>query len=88
MRSKNKQDRASQERDLDETRRIGYMLLFGPDRGAEKAATFVNAVVHHQGADTADEALERTGRLLRGEETAEDIAWLRQHLDRINRALG
>jgi hypothetical protein len=52
-----------EKRDLDETRRLLYMVILAPMTAhAELAATVVNALIHHQGLDTP--ATDVIGRLV------------------------
>lgn len=75
-------------RDLDETRRLAYMLLAGvPDPYCEIAGTLVNALVHHQGTATADEAMAQVRRLLDDPQDEEARRWMLGHTERITSAL-
>lgn len=76
---------AADSRDLDETRRLAIMLLSGvPDRDRLLAGTLVNALVHHQNAATADEAMTNIRALLEDPDAAAPRAWLLGHVNRIN----
>lgn len=75
-------------RDLDETRRLAYMLLAGvPDPYCEIAGTLVNALVHHQGAATADEAMTQIRKLLDDPQDEEARRWALGHTERITNEL-
>lgn len=79
---------ASGTRDLDETRRLAYMLLAGvPDDDREIAGTLVNALVHHQQAATADEAMTQIRALLQDPHDEEARLWMLGHTQRITDAL-
>lgn len=76
-------------RDLDETRRLAYMLLAGVDRkDRELAGTLVNALAHHQKAAAADEAMARVTELLEDSQDEEARQWMLRHVKRITDALG
>jgi hypothetical protein len=75
-------------RDLDETRRLAYMLLAGvPDPYCEIAGTLVNALVHHQGAAAADEAMTQIRKLLDNPQDEEARLWMLGHAQRITDTL-
>jgi hypothetical protein len=51
--------------------------------------TLVNALVHHQRAATADEALRHVSALLNGtDEDGTSADWVQAHIDRISNTLG
>jgi len=75
-------------RDLDETRRLAFMLLAGvSDKDRVLAGTLVNALVHHQNAATADEAIAKVRALLDNPQDEEARAWMLGHVSRITREL-
>ena len=75
-------------KDLDETRRLAYMALSGLPAGDRSlAGTLVNALVHHQGAATADEALKNVTALLKDPQDEEARQWLLGHVERITAEL-
>lgn len=77
-------------RDLDETRRLVYMVLAaqGTER-YELAATVVNALAHHQSAVDPDVAMRHVRTILTGHpgNTADSEAWLRGRVERITSEL-
>jgi hypothetical protein len=77
---------ASRRQDLDETRRLAYMVLAARGTGRyELAATVVNALAHHQSAVDPDIAMRHVTAIRDGRsgDTAESEAWLRMHIERI-----
>lgn len=75
--------------DLDETRRVLYMALLIPrTKHWELAATIVNAVRHHQGADVpASEVIDRvTGYL--NSKGKKNGKWVRSQIQRCIDELG
>jgi hypothetical protein len=79
----------SRNRDLDETRRLAYMALIAASTKKHVlGGTLVNALVHHQKAATAEEALQHVSVVLEGEGDGTSEAWLRSHIDRITTELG
>jgi hypothetical protein len=79
---------AADTRDLDETRRLAYMLLAGvPDPYCEIAGTLVNALVHHQRAATADEAMTQIRKLVDNPQDEGARLWMLGHTERITDAL-
>jgi hypothetical protein len=81
---------AQRRRDLDETRRLAYMVLAaqGTER-YELAATVVNALAHHQSALDPDVAMRHVRTIMTGRpgNTAESEAWLRGQIERITSQL-
>lgn len=81
---------ASRRQDLDETRRLAYMVLAAQDTGQyELAATVVNALAHHQSAIDPDTALRHVTAIMNGHggDTAESEAWLRRQIARLTSEL-
>jgi hypothetical protein len=77
---------ADRRQDLDETRRLAYMVLAARGTGrCELAATMVNALAHHQSAVDPDTAMRHVTAIMdrRGGDTAESEAWLRGQIERI-----
>src|SRR5215472_15378788 len=72
-------------RDLDETRRLAYMVLAA--RGTEHyelAATVVNALAYHGSAVDADAAMRHVTAIMSGRGgTAESETWLRGQIARL-----
>ncbi len=67
-------------RDLDETRRLLYMVaLARRTPHYELAATLVNAICHHQGAGNPDDVADRIVRALDG---GGGRKWLRRQIRR------
>jgi hypothetical protein len=81
-------EEAALRRDLDETRRLGYMaLLSGTTGHVEIAASLVNALVHHQGVDV-DEAMAHVPTAVNGGVAATESAhWLREKMQVITATL-
>ena len=82
---------AGRRRDLDETRRLAYMVLAarGIGRSPELAATVVNALAHHQSAIDSETAMRHIRVILEdgpGDVAASEV-WLRQQTTRINAEL-
>jgi len=80
------QANADRLRDLDETRRLAYMVLAARGTGRyELAATVVNALAHHQSAVDPDTTMRHVTAIMngRGGETAESETWLREQIARI-----
>jgi hypothetical protein len=78
----------SRERDLDETRRLAYMVL--ASRSTKRyvlAGTLVNALVHHQKAADPGQALQHLSALLEGSTDEAPTAWLHAHIDRVTAEL-
>lgn len=76
--------RSTSAEDLDETRRLLYMLLFANrTKRYNLVGTVVNAMRHHQGCADAD--LEE--RVLAQVELAGDDTWVRQQIARITAEL-
>jgi hypothetical protein len=77
-------------RDLDETRRLAYMLLaeVSDKKDRELTGTLVNALVHHQKAATAEEALKQVSALAENPQDEEARQWMLRHTHRITGALG
>ena len=75
-------------KDLDETRRVGYMALLRPrTEKYELAATVVNALAHHrQVTESTDEVIELVVDAIHGDANAR--AWVRQQIDSITEELG
>ena len=71
-------------RDLDETRRLLYMVLvYNRTTRYELAGTLINALLHHQKVDaTQDEVIDLVVKGLDGDPDA--VAWLRAQGQRIN----
>jgi hypothetical protein len=90
-RSEAAQAAADRQRDLDETRRLAYMVLACAGlRGIEGtqhyelAATLVNALSYHQWAVEPDVAMRHVTEILNGEDhTGESKAWLDAQIGRI-----
>lgn len=80
-------DNEDASRDLDETRRLLYMALAMPHtEHHETVGTLINALAHHQGAVTPEDALDQLVAAI--EETDEDaIAWVHGQIDRITSEL-
>jgi hypothetical protein len=82
---------AAQERrrtDLDETRRLAYMVLVaGSTERPELVATVANALAHHGRQVPLQEAAFHLVRVLGGETGAESERWLREQVDRITMEL-
>jgi len=84
---------ADRRRDLDETRRLAYMVLARAgvrgDEGTEYydlAATFVNALSYHQWAEEPYTAMRHVLEILNGEDhTGESKAWLDSQIGRITK---
>jgi hypothetical protein len=81
---------ASRRHDLDETRRLAYMVRAG--RGIERyelAATLLNALTHHQSAVDPNTAMDHVITIMeRDGDTRESQAWLLGHIQRISDELG
>jgi hypothetical protein len=81
-------------RDLDETRRLLYMaLLVGKTKKYNLAGTIVNAIRHHQHADTDADPSVLEDRVVAYcnrpvGEASEDDAWIRDQVRRCIDALG
>lgn len=75
--------------DLDETRRLLYMALADVDRKDRTlAASLVNALVHHQKAETEEAALQHVTNLLNMDYGTEaDRSWAFRHIRRITAEL-
>ena len=83
--AKHKRTSDSDARDLDETRRLLYMaLVASKTKKYNLAGTLVNALRHHQGVTDPD--LEE--RVVAQVEGADDEAWARGQVARINADLG
>jgi hypothetical protein len=84
---------ADRRRDLDETRRLAYMVLAGKGTEGtpryELAATVVNALAHHQLAVDSETAMRHVRVILDGHggDVAASEAWLRGQITRINAEL-
>jgi len=75
-------------RDLDETRRVAYMLIAsGYTDRHEAVGTFVNAIAHHGSGADADEAMTHAIILatpgLSEDHRSESYAWVKSHISRI-----
>jgi hypothetical protein len=86
------QTAASRRRDLDETRRLAYMVLAGAGTGGtghyELAATLVNALSYHQWAVEPETAMRHVTEILNGwDTTGESRAWLDGQIGRITKEL-
>jgi hypothetical protein len=81
---------ASRDRDLDETRRLAYMALSGAadKRDRQLAGTLVNALVHHQKAADAAEAMAQVTALLANPQDEAARLWMSRHVARITGILG
>lgn len=75
------QPAAGDARDLDETRRLLYMVLAAPRTPHhDLAGTIVNALRHHQGmALDATAILDRTVRALQGDMAA--VQWVQDQIE-------
>jgi hypothetical protein len=91
------QAEATRRRDLDETRRVAYMALYGARSPApELIATIVNALTHHGLAADPDTAAAHMRYLLNMEPglpsapigPVESTRWLQEQIDRITAELG
>jgi hypothetical protein len=80
---------ADRRRDLDETRRLAYMVLVARDtRGIELAATVVNALAHHQSVTDSETAMRHVMAIMTGGgDVAASERWLREQIMRINAEL-
>lgn len=79
----------SDKRDLDETRRLAYMLLVRVDdkKYRELVATLVNAIVHHQQSADAAEAMDHIAALANNPDDEDARRWLNAHVARITKKL-
>ena len=85
-----KQAEEARKRDLDETRRLGYMALMSTGcRNYELAATLANALVHHQRAADVGDALRYLRVLAEGGpgDLDESLEWLNEQIFGITSAL-
>jgi hypothetical protein len=86
-----KQAEEGRKRDLDETRRLAYMVLMSKGtRNYELAATIANALVHHQQAAEVGDALTHLTALANGGpgNTDESEEWLNEQIWGITSELG
>lgn len=75
-----------EKRDLDETRRLLYMVILAPmTPHAELAATVINALIHHQGLDMP--ATDVIGRVLSYLDGGDGESWLWQQIQDITNKL-
>ena len=82
------QANADRLRDLDETRRLAYMVLAARGTGRyELAATVVNALAHHQSAVDPDTTMRHVIFILNGMGEGESKAWLDGQIARITKEL-
>lgn len=89
FRNNKKTQRAASSRDLDETRRLAYMLLSGASTDdRDLAGTLVNALVHHQQAAGVDDAIKQVTALLSDPQNAGARSWMMAHVNRISTVLG
>jgi hypothetical protein len=92
LQERSREKAAIQERrhtDLDETRRIIYMVLIARrTRHPEPVATIANALAHHQQRVAFHEATTHLARVLDGNDPdGRSERWLEELVDRINREL-
>lgn len=82
-------DEAARRRDLDETRRLIYMLLIeGDNASSELRATTLNALAHHGLEVPIDEIVKHLAPSVAAEDSAENLSgWLRAQLAQINNRL-
>jgi hypothetical protein len=82
---------AAQERrrtDLDETRRVAYMVLVaGMTRHPELVATVANALAHHGLQAPFQEAATHLAAVVSGDTEGESRRWLQEQIDRITAKL-
>jgi len=80
--------RPTDDQDLDETRRLLYMLLFATrTKRYNLVGTVVNALRHHQGYDGAD-LEDRVLAAAEGTCSPPDDTWVRAQIARITSGLG
>ena len=90
-RAETAQAEANRRRDLDETRRVAYMALYGAtSRAPELVATIANALAHHGLAVDPDVAAHHVSYLMSGQHITIDESrrWLQEQIDRITAELG
>ena len=80
-------------RDLDETRRMIWMVLLAPrTERYEVAATALNALAYHQASATRnlspDQIADRIVAYLEGEDDGSAEKWLKKQVKRVTRELG
>jgi hypothetical protein len=74
--------------DLDETRRLAYMvLLAGPGPRPELVATVANALAHHGAEVPFQEAALHLSQILNIDPGGESRRWLQEQIDRITAEL-
>lgn len=77
-------------RDLDESRRLLYMVLMGAmegERWFSVGGTIVNALAHHSGIVDAEQVMENLWKIRNGGGRADALAWVRAVVARINERL-
>lgn len=75
-------------RDLDETRRLAYMVLASRLTGKyELVATLTNALAHHQGHGSPEQVMAHLVAVAEHGDP-QSIAWLKKRISRITAELG
>ena len=77
-------------KDLDETRRLLYLVLAAPrTKKYNLVGTLVHALKHHQGSERdAGDLLEAVTHLVEGDASDDEIAWAQEQIGRLSRELG
>jgi outer membrane murein-binding lipoprotein Lpp len=91
VQERRREEAAAQERrrtDLDETRRLAYMvLLAGDTKDYELVATVGNALAHHGLQTPFEEATNHLVKLVRGSRVSGNVQWLQAQIDEITAKL-